>query len=399
MKSQGCIVFVLSLMVQACNSDYLAPAETNDDIFFLDQTVMYEGKDIIPVDGAYIIAGRSVTTSDLHLPAPTGDFAIVSISETGKVLWSIRRGDDFDDCAMIIKTAGNDGSVIITGFIRDTDDLGNEHSDIIVLRVNLSGSVQWEKTYAVPGDQVGYDIEETNDGGFVIAGSTTSGLSSSRDVLLWKFNANGDSIWTESFGYLVDDYAIDVEEQADGSLLLLGSTRQSYAGQSGYNIFLVKTNASGKGPVNRILGGTSDDMGCGLEVLSSGFIIAANISQGSSDKISVIKLGADIWGDPLFVRDYGLDTYTMARSFLHHDGKLIFAGTHKKNADNNILFLGIDEQGSLLFNREFGGSNPQYAVSVKPLSTSGYVILFNNDFNDGNITGFMKLDSKGEPHE
>jgi hypothetical protein len=399
MKQTGCLMLFLIILLHACNSDYLNPSEEEVNVVFINQNIIYEGTDILPIiDQGYLVGGRSVDfTSRSNDDPPVGCFSVVKISWSGKLVWKYSLGgSDIDYCTKIKMTS--DSSCIAVGFINDTDDLGINHTDIAVVKLNLKGSVIWEKVYGGLGNQVGNDIEETIDGGYIIAGSTDASSPTVRDMLLFKINKDGDSLWTESYGYSGDDYAVDVEEQADGGLIAMGSTEQSYGMQTGYNIFLLKTNQNGKGPVNRILGAAKDDFGVGVEIVVDGYILVANNVLGASSSISLIKLGTDIYGDPIFVREYQPNSFTKAESVIVHDNRLILAGYQGNDMDGNIMFMALDLQGNMIKNQIYGGSNMQKAICIKAQAKSGFVVLFRNQFIDGDITGLMKLNAEGEPY-
>ena len=88
-------------------------------------------------------------------------------------------------------------------------------------------------------------IQQTNDGGYIIAASTNSFGAGNYDAWLIRTNADGDTIWTRTYGGADTDHASDVKQTDDNGFIIAGSTR-SFGHANNYNdAWLIKTNFNG----------------------------------------------------------------------------------------------------------------------------------------------------------
>src|SRR5437764_244417 len=105
------------------------------------------------------------------------------------------------------------------------------------------GQITFQKTYGGTGDDVGRSVRQTSDGGYIIAGYNDSFGAGVQDIYLIKTNASGDTLWTRTFGGASDDRVYSVQQTADGGYIMAGYTASFGAGQ--YDVYLIKTDAAG----------------------------------------------------------------------------------------------------------------------------------------------------------
>jgi len=82
-----------------------------------------------------------------------------------------------------------DGGYIVAGY---TWSFGAGWEDVYVLKLNSDGSLAWEKTFGGNGDDVAYSIQQTANGGYVVAGYTWSFGAGYDDVYILKLDSNGE---------------------------------------------------------------------------------------------------------------------------------------------------------------------------------------------------------------
>ena len=102
-------------------------------------------------------------------------------------------------------------------------------------------------------------IHQTADSGYIMGGYSYSYGSGGQEYYLIKTDRNGDTLWTKSYGGLTDDAARSVQQTTDGGYMITG-TSTSF-GVSGYDVFMVKTDASGNMMWTKTYGGTGTDIG------------------------------------------------------------------------------------------------------------------------------------------
>jgi hypothetical protein len=130
----------------------------------------------------------------------------------------------------------SDGGYILAG----TESFVTGVSSVYLLKTNASGNKTWEKTFHETLYDSGYSVQQTLDGGYIIAG-TTDLLDS--DVYLIKTDAAGSEEWHKTFGGTRADYGRSVQQTSDGGYIVAGTTF-SFDG-AGSDVYLIKADAEG----------------------------------------------------------------------------------------------------------------------------------------------------------
>ena len=237
-------------------------------------------------DGGYVIAG--LTNS---FGAGFSDVYLVKTDSVGSMQWNkTYGGTNIDDGYSLVKTL--DGGFAIAG---DTYSFGAGSSDAYSIKTDGDGNMQWNKTYGGIGNDVGYSLVKTLDGGFAIAGYTYSFGAGSSDAYLIKTDDSGNMQWNKTYGGTGDDEGLSIAQTNDGAYAITGFTYPFGAG--GLDIYFVKTDASGNMQWSKTYGGTSNDVGYSLvKTLDGGFAIAGYAySFGASSDVYMVK--TDISGE------------------------------------------------------------------------------------------------------
>jgi hypothetical protein len=162
--------------------------------------------------------------------------------------WSQTYGGSDDDYAYsVLQTS--DGGYALAGY---TDSSGAGGFDFYLIKSNSAGSTNWTKTYGGAGDDLAYSLIQTSDGGYALAGYTSSSGAGYYDFYLVKTDLSGNLQWSKTYGGAGDDEAHSVIQTSDGGYALAGWT-DSFGG-SGYDFYLVKTDPSGSMLWNRTYG-------------------------------------------------------------------------------------------------------------------------------------------------
>ncbi|KQC14586.1 MAG: hypothetical protein APR63_13925 [Desulfuromonas sp. SDB] len=208
-------------------------------------------------DGGYIIAGRTRANGDR--------IYVVRINSIGDTLWTRFYGSGYSEGRAIKKTI--DGNYIVTGFLRINLDLRN----IYLIKIDSYGDTIWTKYYGGNISCEGYDIDQTNDGGYVVIGS-----------ILLKTDSLGDSLWAKPIS------GIAGQQTSDGGFIIL-STVGTYPAT---DIGITKTDSQGNIQWEQVFGGDSAEYASSIQqVYDGGYIIAGetySFGEGRSD-VYVIK--------------------------------------------------------------------------------------------------------------
>ncbi|MCG2726490.1 MAG: hypothetical protein L6420_09640, partial [Elusimicrobia bacterium] len=95
-------------------------------------------------------------------------------------------------------------------------------------------------TYGVSSNNDEYSVQQTTDGGYIIA--TASG-STNVDIWLLKTDSNGNKLWDKTFGGVGNENAYSVQQTSDGGYIIAGSSNSSGGGN--HDFWLIKTDSSG----------------------------------------------------------------------------------------------------------------------------------------------------------
>src|SRR5437870_1045407 len=129
--------------------------------------------------------------------------------------------------------------------------------------------VTFQKSYGGPLTEYSSAVRQTLDGGYIMAGTTSSYSAGSFDIYVVKTDSLGNMEWTKSFGGAGSDQAGSIEEASDGGYLIIGNTTSFGAG--GNDMYVIKTDPSGNMLWSKTYGTTTAEMGLGFLITPTGF--------------------------------------------------------------------------------------------------------------------------------
>ena len=185
------------------------------------------------IDGGYVVAGYTWSSSERE------DVYILKLDANGNKLWEKTFGGSDNDGAWSIQQT-NDGGYVVAGY---TSSFGAGSYDVYVLKLDTSGKEVWSKTFGGSSDDLAWSIQQTNDGGYIVAGYTKSFGAGSEDVYILKLDANGNKLWEKTFGGSYDERAYCIQQTRDGRYIVAGYT--SSFGVGNYDVYIIKMDANG----------------------------------------------------------------------------------------------------------------------------------------------------------
>ena len=199
-------------------------------------------------DGGYIFAGYGDSYTNGQY-----DALVYKLDAAGNKQWRKNfGGGGYDYCRCIRQTS--DGGYI---FIGQTDSFGVDGNDFLVYKVDAAGVKQWRKTYGGAGHDKGYGLWVCADGGYALIGITSSYTHGMDDMLVYKVDAGGVKQWRKNYGGDKNDLGFVIQQTPDGGYILLGST---YTYTNGSCDFLVyKVDSAGTKQWRKNYGGSSSD--------------------------------------------------------------------------------------------------------------------------------------------
>lgn len=198
---------------------------------------------ITRVADGYIITGLKGYSHEAppYLPYVRKIF-ILKINETGDSLWmkkleGISLSNSTPDEGYSV-WGTSDGGFVLTGCQYSY----GRSEDICLIKFDSSGNIEWRKKFGASGDDRGYAVRETSDGGFIVVGKKQVFFNKGYDVWVIKTNSNGDTLWTKTIGGSGEDVGSCIQETQDGNYIITGWTNSFGAG--GYDLYLIKLAGS-----------------------------------------------------------------------------------------------------------------------------------------------------------
>ena len=182
-------------------------------------------------EGGYVVAGYTDSYG-----AGNRDAWILKLDASLDIEWQKTYGGTENDRAYAIREVST-GGYIVTGRI---DSYGSGRSDLWLLKLDVMGNIEWEKAYGGTMGEHGNSLQETQDGGFVVQGERTD------KIWLLKLDSLGNVEWQRVYGWSLTERAHSVVCTRDGGIGIAGATNSFYAGDSGYDIWVLKLNSNGE---------------------------------------------------------------------------------------------------------------------------------------------------------
>jgi len=237
-------------------------------------------------DGRYILAGFTKSFG-----AGCANFWLIKTDENGDSLWSRTfGGNDWDDCYSVLQTS--DSGYILAGY---TYSYGAGCSDFWLIKTDESGDSLWSKTFGGYDDDCCWSVQQTSDGGYMLAGQTKSFGAGGTDFWMVKTDENGDSLWSHSFGWNNFDKCFSVKQTSDGGYILAGYAQLS--GTYNSDFWLIKTDEDGDSLWSRTFGGDDLEECYSIQQTSDGGYILAGYTHSfgaGGDDFWLIKVGAEV---------------------------------------------------------------------------------------------------------
>jgi hypothetical protein len=251
------------------------------------------------IDGGYIVAG-----STKSIGAGKLDVYVFKIDSKGSIVWERPFGGSGDDEAFSVYQTGDDG-YIVTGYTKSNAKGGK---DLWVIKLNPQGDREWDKTFGSSFDDEGRDIIELREGGYVATGYTTTPGGSGRDLWILELDKNGNKIGdyvldsgAAKSGRPPEDIGYSVKETNDGSYVIAGTTEST---PNNPDFWVIKANSRNK-IWDRKFGGNKPDDAFSVDVTKDGGFIIAGRSKSFSADFNVWLVRADPEGSELWNLTFG----------------------------------------------------------------------------------------------
>jgi hypothetical protein len=319
-------------------------------------------------DQGYIITGytRSYGASGRNIWLIKTDIA-------GDEEWNNTFGGSEDEEGKSVQQA-SDGGFIITGYTKSSTAGGE---DVWFIKTDNVGNQEWTKSFGGSNDDGGTSVLQASDGGYTIAGYTSSYGTGSVDVWLIKMNQTGNEEWNKTFGGYSSDGAWSAQQTSDGGYIITGWTYSHGGGYLG-NVWLIKADNAGNEEWNQAFGGTDVDRGYSVRQTSDGgYIIAGYTSSFGAGLDDVLLIKTNASGNMEWQKTFGGSgrDYGYAVKQTNDGGYVITGYTRSYGAGgDDVWLIKTDDEGGEIFNNTFGGTASDVGYGVQQTSDGAYII-------------------------
>lgn len=328
-------------------------------------------------DGGYIMCGRTFSNTINS----SWDAQIIRLNSSGDTVWTKNYGNvGYDEFQSIKPTS--DGGFIVCGQTDVVDALG----DVLLVKIDATGAISWSETYgAASKSDYGYSVRQTNDGGYIVAGSTKSVGTGLFDIVLIKTTSTGAVTWSKVYGGTSDDIPRCVEQTADNGYIVAGYST-SYG--SNAQMYLLKVTSTGTTTWSKTVGGSNSEVAYDVKQLSDGSYAVAGYSDsygaGNFDMmlVKLTSAGAISWS-----KTYGgtAEDRALGLKITGDNGYILTGFTNSFGGGSSDYYLvKTDAGGTLSWSKAFGGSLEDRAYSIFQTADGGYITTgYANSYGQG----------------
>lgn len=380
---------------------------SEDMLFCVDQTS----------DGGYILGGASLSgnSGDKTEDSLGFDYWVIKLNSLGDIVWQNSiGGDGYETLNSIEETS--DGGYILGGLstsgISGDKTEASSGNDYWVVKLNSTGDIEWQNTIGGSADDRLYDVAQTTDGGYILGGVSTSGISGDKteahiglynDYWVIKLNSTGGIVWQNTIGGTGQDELRSVEQTSDGGYILgghsyttgiSGDKTEANVGLVKSDYWVIKLNSTGSIEWQNTIGGDNYDYLNSIAQTSDGgyFLGGESISGISGDK-NEANLGIyDYWVIKLNSTGSIMWQNTIGGSQNEHlnsisqteDGGYILGGESASgiSGDKTEICLGsqdywiikLNSSGGIEWENTIGGINYDYFKSIAQTADGGYLL-------------------------
>jgi len=338
-------------------------------------------------DGDYIIAG-----STRSFGAGGSDVWLIKTDANGDTLWTRTFGGTDTDRGFSVCKSTNDGYAI-AGY---TSSYGAGGNDVYLIKTDANGDTLWTKTFGGTGSDRSLSVCKTTDDGYIIAGYTNSYGAGGNDVYLVRTDANGDTLWTKTYGGTDNDWGRSVCQTTDGGYVITGETLSYGIGL--YDVYLIKTDCNGDTLWTKTYGGTGNDYGFSVcQTIDEDYLIVGYTSSFGKSLGDVYLIKTDSNGNTYWQETYG-GYYTDCGYSICEivGGGYVIAGeTWSFGAgQGDVYLIKTDIAGCIIWTKTIGGITSDHGYSIRQTTDEGFIIAgYTDSFGaGGNDVYLIKTD-------
>jgi len=322
-------------------------------------------------DGGFIVAGSTDSFG-----AGARDVYLIKTDPRGKEEWSKAFGGTEWDWGYSVRQT-RDGGFIVGG---RTASFGAGYYDAYLIKTDRYGNEEWSRTFGGASEDWAESVQQTRDGGFIVAGWTLSFVAEEADLCLIKTDASGEEEWSRTFAGTDNAWGFCVQQTRDGGFIVAGMTGGFIPGAElgTHDIYLIKTDANGAEQWSRTFGGANDDLASSVQqTTDGGFIVAGWTQSFGAGGTDLYLLKTDSRGGEEWSTTFGGEGHDGAGSVVQttEGGFVVVGSTDSFGAgEEDVYLIKTDRNGKEEWSRTLGGAQFDWAESVVQTTDGGFIV-------------------------
>ncbi len=327
------------------------------------------GRSACALDDGYAVAGTSSSGKG------DSDVLLVRLDTDGNEVWTETFGGNGNDDSYGVLQADN-GDLVVVG---TTNSKGNGGYDMYLLCTSANGVEKWSKTYGGGGNDRGYAVAPTSDGGFILAGETfSSGPNLGGNAYLVKVGSTGTQQWAQAMDSPGPATAYAVQQTEDGGYILAGSIKTAEGGIAA-DAYLAKTDNAGAVTWTWIYGDTGEDEARGVyQAADNGYFVVGKMLTKTLNGMDLYFLRTDAEGNEQWSDYYGSSKREEGRGLLKDpNGGYLLVGLSTTNTagGEDVFAVKATVQGEVRWSRRMGGSGNDAARAAVTGVNGGFLLV------------------------
>ncbi|ADL11812.1 flagellin [Acetohalobium arabaticum] len=242
-------------------------------------------------DGGYILSGTKTSNDG------DKDALVLKLDSTGDISWEQKIKENNLDEEGITATESDEGGYILSA----TKETVDGDTDVWIRKLNDDGSKDWDKAFGGDNDETAGNIQQTDDGGYIVSGTQVTD-DGDKDVYAVKLDETGTKEWdtsTVSIGGSGDEEANHIQQTIDGGYIIAGQSDSTdipnNSNHGGDDLLLAKLDKDGNLEWQDLLGGSGDDGASSVEEISDGNYIISGRTTSSDGDVDNNYGSSDMW--------------------------------------------------------------------------------------------------------
>lgn len=285
----------------------------------------------------------------------------------------------------------SDKGFIIAG---NSSSFGNGNTSFYIIKTDSMGLHQWSKSFGSTNNDYCHSVDIAHDGGFFFSGYSNHNIEKGYDGYLVKTDNLGNVLWTKSYGGSDWDFIYNSCLMPDGGLLLCGETNSN--SQGGSDGYLIRTDLNGDTLWSRKIGSPGDDAFYCVEQNNGHIYVAGKthdtINNRSFASIFKLNFNGDILSQDFFY-DNSSDDMKYLDMSITSDGYLLLCGKRGNSILGNPLLRKVDTTNFTQIN--YNPNNQEFHLNgvIEGYNHDVYVVGLSTGGLGGYAANYIRYDA------